>query len=363
MEKIGVISLYGRFNYGNRLQNYATCRICEMEGMTAESLVLDKRFNLEREIKNKVKKLMGRPDPPPIEKSMNPLRLAAFDRFNTHIPIRHIHNIDNSLKNEYSHFIVGSDQVWNPRFYKYNEDWYFLRFADKSQRIALAASIGLNELTFQQKLSLSHGVKGFSNLSVRERRGSELISQQTNIDVRIVCDPTLVIPAEEWLKLSDDRLTPKSPYVFTYLLGGDLASRDLINKVSKYGQLPVIALTDRDCEGEFPAGPSEFISLIKNATHVVTDSFHAAVFSCIFQTPLTIFQREGGASMFSRLEQLSSSLGIEHKVYGSSDFDLSRAGDYSHVSEAIEDEKKNYLDFFLGCFEASHQIGHGDISG
>lgn len=354
MNKIGVISLFGRFNYGNRLQNYATCRICEMEGFLVESLVLDKRFNLRREIKRTVKKLLRRPEPPRVEETMDHLRLAAFDRFNELIPVRRIANVTRGLSSEYSHFIVGSDQVWNPRFFAYNEDWYFLRFAEKNQRIAMAPSIGLSDLSSRQGAAIARGLKGFPNLSIREKKGAELIRKHAGRDASVVCDPTLVVSAKEWLSIADDRLTPMTPYVFTYLLGESQASQGLISEVSDNGRFPIVALSDRDGAGEIPAGPAEFLSLIASARHVVTDSFHAAVFSSIFHTPLTIVHREGGANMFSRLETLIQTLGIEEKVYGSSAYDPARAGDYDGVDCAIEHEREKYLCFLRGSLMANN---------
>ena len=123
----------------------------------------------------------------------------------------------------------------------------------------------------------------------------------------------------------------------------------MLEKVTDHGRIPVVPLTDRQKPGEPDAGPAEFIDLIDNATHVVTDSFHAAVFSSILKTPLTIVHREGGASMFSRLEQLSGMLGIEEKVYGSPGYDLSRAGDYEGVYEAIARERAHFIDYLKGC--------------
>lgn len=356
MKKIGVISLFGRFNYGNRLQNYATCKICEMQGISAESLVLGKRFSLRRETKRIVKRVLGRPEAPRVEESMNRLRLEAFDRFNELIPIRNVAHVDRELSREYSYFVVGSDQVWNPRFFAYNEDWYFLRFAEKKQRIALAPSIGLNELSLLQGATIARGVRGFSHLSVREKRGAELIREYAGMNASIICDPTLVIPAEEWARIADHRLTPKVPYVFMYLLGGDQRFGDVVSKVSDNGKLSAVALSDRDGSDEIPAGPAEFLSLISSASHVVTDSFHAAIFSSIFHTPLTIVRREGGASMFSRLETLSRTLGIEEKVYGSPSYDPMRAGDYDGVDDAIAREREKFINFFkdslmTNCFE------------
>lgn len=44
------------------------------------------------------------------------------------------------------------------------------------------------------------------------------------------------------------------------------------------------------------AGPLEFLSLIKNAHIVVTDSFHATVFSSIFDRDFYVLERAGGAN-------------------------------------------------------------------
>ena len=42
---------------------------------------------------------------------------------------------------------------------------------------------------------------------------------------------------------------------------------------------------------DYTSGPREFIGLIKNAEMVITDSFHACVFSMIFKTPFAVFER------------------------------------------------------------------------
>ena len=351
MKTVGIVSLYGRFNYGNRLQNYATYKICEYEGLSAESLVLNKKVHFRRDAKRAIKVLLGRPEPPRLEDLMDRQRLGAFDRFNNLIPMRFFDHIDRNLCDKYESFIVGSDQVWNPRFFAYNEDWFFLRFAAKKQRIALAPSIGLDRLTLIQKIIISRGVKGFSYLSVREGKGAELIRSCAGVDATVICDPTLVVPAEEWLRIADNRFTPSSPYVFTYLLGDSSVSSDILTEITRCGKLPIVSLTDREGYGEPPAGPAEFLSLIGNASHVVTDSFHAAVFASILQTPLTIVRREGGKSMFSRLEQLSQTLGIEHKVFGFPSFNLSRAGDYEGVPEAIERERKKFMGYLEMCLD------------
>ena len=351
MDKIGIVTLVGRSNYGNRLQNYAATRIFEGLGYQVDTLNYAVGPNLIRRIKDCILKTLGKDTSNP-ENNSTSARLNAFHRFDDQLNVRAVSAIRPELAGEYAYFAVGSDQVWNPGVSASKAEWYFLGFAERKQRVALAPSIGVDSLTSVQGKVLREGVAGFDCLSVRERRGAELIREWADIDAEIICDPTLVLPAEKWRAVADGRCTPEGPYVFTYLLGGAGAEATVVlDEVTDHGRITVIPLTDRQKPGEPDAGPAEFIDLIDHAVHVVTDSFHAAVFSSILQTPLTIVHREGGASMFSRLEQLSEMLGIEEKVYGSPTYDLARAGEYDGVPEAIEREREKFMTYLEGCLD------------
>lgn len=351
MTKIGVVTLPGRFNYGNRLQNYAVVKIYERCGFSVTSLILDDHRFL-RAVKRGILAVAGK-SAVSAESLMTRERLNAFDRFNLYCNLRTVRNSHGHLSKEYDYFSTGSDQVWNPNISgPLGIGWYCLNFADAKQRIALAPSIGIDDLDEKGARRLKGGVRGFDRVSVRERRGAELLKERFGIDAEVICDPTLMISDEEWRAVADGSCTPSEPYVFTYLLGGvGSEAADVLDKVTDHGCIPVVPLSDRQKLGEPDAGPAEFIDLIDNAAHVVTDSFHAAVFSSILQTPLTIVHREGGASMFSRLEQLSEMLGIEEKVYGSATYDLTRAGEYGGVPEAIEFERKKFMTYLEGCLD------------
>lgn len=349
LEKIGIITLGGRFNYGNRLQNYATDRVWRKMGFVPVTLLINDRPTIVRRLKGLARKVLAGETPNP-EAEMSELRLAAFDAFNEEMAMATVSGVEVAcLVDEYRYFSVGSDQVWNPWLIANKEGWFFLDFARPDQRIALAPSIGLDALQPKQANLISRGVSHFSRLSIREERGAELIRECSGAEAEIICDPTLVLTAEEWRNIAAGGLTPDYPYVFTYLLGGVGAeAMDVLDKVTDRGRIPVVPLSDRQKPGEPDAGPAEFIDLIDHAAHVVTDSFHAAVFSSILQTPLTIVHREG-ASMFSRLEQLSKTLGIEEKIYGSPTYDLGLSGEYDGVPEAIERERDGFMAYLRGC--------------
>lgn len=348
MGSIGVVTLPGRYNYGNRLQNFATVRIYEQLGYKVETLEL-KNHRILRTIKTVILSAVGKRTITH-EEMMSAKRLNAFESFSRACHPRVLRRKTGGWKEEFDFFSVGSDQVWNPDIVRHMIGWYFLDFARMNQRIALSPSIGKGELTGAQIKRLADGLKGFPRVSIREERGFEIIKGCSCVDVEVICDPTLALPAEEWRSVASDQFTPESPYVFTYLLGGmGTEASMVIERVTDCRSVPVVSLSDRQKPGEPDAGPAEFISLIDNAACVVTDSFHASVFASILQTPLVIVRREGGANMFSRLEQLSKMLGINHMVYGSPEFDFSRVGDYDGVPEAIERERERFLRYLERC--------------
>lgn len=358
-QNVGIVTLGGNFNYGNRLQLYATYTIYASLGLSAEALVppcrSPKGSRLVRKAKNTVKHLLGRSIEVPPERLMPPERIEAFKAFSSLVPERLTSEAEIAkLQSQYDFFSVGSDQVWNPYYFDRYEDWFFLQFARPEQRIALAPSIGLDSLDDLQRITLKDGVSGFSRLSIREERGAELIEGCSGMHAQVICDPSLVVSADHWRDVSNGFLTPAEPYVFTYLLGGSSKdSKAVLSEVTHGGHIPVVALTDRSHEGEPPAGPAEFIDFIDRANHVVTDSFHAAAFSCILGTPLTIVRRSGtGYGMFSRLESLAHALGIEDKAYGTPGFDISLAGNYDGVDERIIAQRNAFLSYLRGCISA-----------
>lgn len=353
MNSVGIVTLPGKYNYGNRLQNYATSEIYQSLGFNAVTISIPERAGYVRCFKNAVKTVLGRKPMLP-EDLMSDERLSAFNRFDSYINTVKFSSMRDIPVDEFDIFSTGSDQVWNPKYIGRNSSFYFLSFADNNQKIALSPSIGLDYLSRYQFHQLSEGVKGFSRLSVRERRGAELIELASGKKAACICDPTLVLSRDDWSKVADDRLLPETPYIFTYLLGGESEeSKTVLDQLGAGRKIGLVSLGYEDIRVKkgLPAGPAEFISLIKNASHVVTDSFHAAVFSSIFEIPLTIVRRSGGSSMFGRLETLSQMLGIEEKVYDSATFDFSKARDYEGVPEAIDHERNKFMNYLGGCLD------------
>ena len=364
------MTLLGDFNFGNKLQLYAVSSIWKSFGYAAEQLWYERPKKPLAHPKETAWKLIGNGSALHDERRGKE-RVSAFNRFNQLIPVRKFDSIAEINSDDYAYFSVGSDQVWNPGYagvvggtlrnawhtvtdptaYADSLKWYFLGFAEREQRIALAPSLGVDSLDSRQAKWLAEGVSNFKNISIREERGAWLIKECSGREATILCDPTLVITQSEWGRLADDRETPNKPYVLAYLLGEqNKESAEALRLATNGGDLPIVYLSDLSRPGEPDAGPAEFISLVAHACHVVTDSFHASVFSCIFERPLTIVHRDGnGAGMFSRMESLANMLGVQTKIWTPNSYDKSNAADYEGVSDGIARERERFLTYLEGC--------------
>lgn len=336
-DPVAIVTLMGNFNYGNRLQNYATQTLLARRGLDPVTL----KFSDEpwdRRIKNQINKLLGRNLDPELKMSCE--RARRFEAFSRRIEAKTVSQFDPGLDDSFRAFFVGSDQVWNPS-YANRHRVMFLSFSSPRKRIALSASFGVSSIPDKLKKRYGQDLSGFAHLSVRENDGAKIVRDLTGREASVIVDPTLMLSAEDWRAVSNDAMVPDYPYVLTYILGGlDGEKRRLLKEVSTARHARVLCLSDRDGEDQLPAGPSEFLALIAGAEHVVTDSFHASLFSVLFETPLTIVARNEKQSSFSRLETLVSKLGVKEKVFEAGAFSFESSEGYSRARIAIEVEKK-----------------------
>ena len=258
-------------------------------------------------------------------------------------------------------FLCGSDQIWNPYFRgQHNDLGYFLDFAPKGKpRIAYAPSFGCEALPAPAKVDFVDLIQKFSAVSVREQAGRDIIAREAGVDAPVVADPTLLLTSNEWEAIESpvDGLPEK--YILCYRFSDNDETRTQINSIAEQTDLPVFSLPlsipslrDKD-EKIFNAGPAEFVWLIHHATLVCTDSFHATVFSLIFNIPFYVFLREDfsgeKANMNSRImnlldmSQLRERLITANRVPKKSDIYSIDFQKFQHKAEALRANSKNWL--------------------
>ncbi len=313
--KIAVVTLYGEFNYGNRLQNYAVHKTLEIFGYIPQTITNKEKQSIKNMVKHCIVILMLALFPNLLMKyKPEKIREKRFKDFTKkYINTRYFKgNVD--MKNcvdDYEHFVVGSDQVWNPTFGGFDNqyDGMFLTFAPKEKRVCISPSIGVSELPEEWIERFKEGFNGFNKLCVREQSGANLIKKLTGRDAEVLIDPTLMLDAKEWLKVSKKASSVNKPYVLEYFLGE--RDEDKLNQISKENNLERVTLLDKN-NRFYTSGPGEFLDLISKADMVCTDSFHACVFSIIFDKPFVVFRREDETKdMYSRIDTLIEMFGVD----------------------------------------------------
>ena len=99
-----------------------------------------------------------------------------------------------SLNGQYRIFLCGSDQIWNPNYFK---KCNFLDFvSDSNQKIAYAPSVGTTQLAENEKSQMKPYLNRFDKISVREESSKSLIESVVDKPVQVVCDPVFLLPRE-----------------------------------------------------------------------------------------------------------------------------------------------------------------------
>lgn len=368
-KKIEVITLHRIVNYGSVLQAYATQYTLENMGYDVEFLdYYPERMHLLgmlKRIKNKNNKLKKSLILRTIAKCiMFPSYILRFSRFNEFIksklklsPITYYtaNEIDNNPPIA-DYYCTGSDQVWNSGWNEKIDGSFFLNFDTKNKKcFSYAASFGKSNLEDWEKNETKKLLEKYSNISMREKSGVEILENLGIKNSINVLDPTLLLNKEEWSKLASDKYKGKN-YIFVYNLNRNKKIDKYVEKLSKEKHLKIYyvsyALHEFYKKGKMKCNVSvaDFLSLIKYATYVVTDSFHATAFSINFNTDFMIVFPE---KYSTRVKNILEITGLESRIVDNCE-DVSLANiniDFENANMILKLERKkakDYLNEVLG---------------
>ena len=352
--KIGIVTIVDYTNYGNRLQNFALYQTLKKMGHDAITLhpISDKKYENGNHIlwmKNLIaRELCIFPEFAEKRFGSGMTRWANFMRWTKRIPTKDIYEterLDDSLNQEFDYFFVGSDQVWNPLIVKDQIYNFFLEFAEDSKKVAVSASIGMDELPEECKNRYTEQLCKFKYRSVRENAGAKILEELLCKEVPVIIDPTMMLTAEEWIQNErKPRVNITKPYVLKYYLGDKEGDR--IDKWAKENGCQVYELMNPDVPELYSAGPGEFLSLIRHAKLVCSDSFHCIVFSILFYTPFLVYERKGTENyMTSRLDTLLETFELQDRWESLVNEEELLNIDYSKTEMILRDQRKIFMSY------------------
>lgn len=233
------------------------------------------------------------------------------------------------VNQNYEVYIIGSDQVWRPKFV-YDIYYYYLNFlpsSDRAKRIAYAPSFGVDfwEYTEEQTKKCKELAQLFNAISVREYTGVNLCEKYLGVSAVHVIDPTMLLQQNDYEMLIHQIDNTKENYIAYSVLDDTEKTKEILHKVSNKLRLPLKRI-NRDPksldkkERYIEPGIESWLSGIRNASFVVTDSFHATVFSIIFNKPFVVIMNEKRGS--ARILSLLNIFGLDNRIVKSSEEEI-----------------------------------------
>lgn len=264
----------------------------------------------------------------------------------------------NDYKADADAYFTGSDQVWNTGWNQGVISPYYLDFVPDSKiKFAYAASFGKKVLSEKDIDDSIKYIKSYDYISVREKSGLEILKNQYHYKKGInILDPTLAMDREFWRKISPKRRI-KEDYILIYNLQRSREFDQYADEIAKRTGLKLYRLCTRFDQiiknGKSIVIPSifEFISLIDNASLVLTDSFHATAFSINMNTePICLYPSEYSGRISEFLGMINC---LERHPSSYSDFGiLQHHIDFNDVNTILDRERKK-VDSFLETIKNS----------
>lgn len=368
MEKYGIISLniYEKDNnWGSILQSYALQTYLEKIGI--ESNIIDYCPNFINKYEARY---------PIIKKfSLNFLKIIHSirnDVFNFFTYIKRDNKFKNFIKNnyhiekikdlndeklyKYNGFFVGSDIIWNIDFTNGFNNLYFCNYKvfRNKNNIAYAPSLCDRKFNENEEKIFRNLLKNFSYISVREHSVLDYVQVFTNKKVINVLDPTLLLTEKDYEKflIKNDK---KKKYIFVYTVPADEALAIYAAQYAKEHNFDVIRVECLDIRRKHydhidfnSAGIEEWLTIIKNAEMIFTNSFHACIFSILFKKQFHAIYRNPGKT---KIENLCSALKINNfsekkECYN---FDIEKTIDYEIVYKNLDKLRKSSEEFIHNC--------------
>lgn len=337
--KISILTQPIGHNYGGLLQAYALQIYLKRNGCDVETLNRRTPVNQVTVVKyfllNLGRLFLGRIKSIPTNKKQSLVLQNLANFRDKHLNISKRIDSETQLRkyyqlNKFDGVVVGSDQVWRPKYSPSILNFYldFLDDIDSNAiRVAYAASFGVSEWEYPEDVTEQCRplVKKFDAISVREKSAVDLCKSKLGITPDWVVDPTLLLCPRDYEKLIDQKTeNPYKSLVLSYILDPNKDKQQITTEVSDILQTNyflikpekiISEMRSSDLEQCVYPGIETWLLGFRNARFVVTDSFHGSIFAILFNRPfLAVRNSKRGVARF---DSLLSMFGLENRLINS----------------------------------------------
>lgn len=261
-----------------------------------------------------------------------------------------------TLNDDFDAFVCGSDQIWST--FDCNFDgYYFLDFA-KKKKFSYATSLGTTIIDKKKMCTIKEWTNDFYKISVREKESSEQLASSLDRTVEWVLDPTLLHDKNFWISHSK-RYPIRHKYLVCYFLENKSWYLEYAKELCKHLKLKLVIIPSSkfysECKFSLKrgVGPQEFLDIISNAHFVLTDSYHASIFSLIFEKNFLCFKRfkDDDANcqnvrIYSLFNLLDINNIVEEKMFSPEDI---VSLEYTEINKILDEQRNISKNYLKGC--------------
>ena len=357
--KIGILTYHNAHNYGAVLQCYALKETLKSMGHEVNVIdyhnsaidkyyVNNRSFNLRNIIINLLhgnfSKISSLRKKDQMQKEIVPLRSGIFEGFQQRF-LDLFPCIENKIPSCFDAYVIGSDMLWDDvclggRFDKV----YWGDFEKKKSSKVVGYAISGTPKSFKKcadRFSFDF-LKNFTSFSVRENKLKTIIEDTINKPVNVCLDPTLITEAHLWDGILNKNWANKK-YILTYFLSLNKVMREeLTQKTRILAQEKGYEVIDLDVDTK-PINVEDFVSLIKFAQYVITDSFHGTAFSLIFNKSFHVLRLNKDHD--ARYADVLERLGMNNLLVSPEFTPEFPIIDYESVNKLYSDMKRASLEY------------------
>ncbi len=356
--KVGILTFHASHNYGSMLQAYALQHTLTELGV--ENEIINFRSDIQKSLieppldirhpRSSLSKFVRKPS----ETILLMKKYKRFEKFlNKDLNVGKEINLSEQIPSyiaggKFDAIITGSDQIWNPGCWDFDM-CYFADFAFNGKRIAYAPSLGSNpdEIPANTIESIQTAINRYDSISTREMRGLNFLSKITNKPVDVVVDPTLLLNDEDYCNIAYDKLNIQKPYILYYTPREESGYFDKAKELSNLTGLDILVTQEyleyRDSRiiRRLDCGPREFLTLIKNASYTIGNSFHLLAFSLIFKKEFYLLSSGADSRMMNILEPL----GLQDRLIIDNAIHILSPIQYSNVEPILANAREKSLNY------------------
>lgn len=254
--------------------------------------------------------------------------------------------------------ICGSDQIWNISLTGSFDPIFMGKgpYKHLGYAVSYAPSTELSSLTDENAKILCKYLDSFRYISVRETQVKAILEKYLDKDIQVCVDPTLLCGADAFHQIASHRLE-KREYIVVYAYNPkDTAILEMIKSIPDYKKYSIhyILLGSKNRKNFFDFNShasitvQDFLSYIKYAKYVITNSFHGLAFSLLFEKNFNVAFCEG---KYIRCLSLLQQLDLDSRFVKDMKTCNWTPLDYSLIKQRLDEIRKVSHDYLKKVLE------------